>query len=172
VSGAARLPGDQATVTVTVALNPEETFRVFTAEIDLWWRRGPRFRNIGGDRGIICIEPRAGGRVFESIGADVGAGETVFEIGRIKIWEPPRRLLFDWRNSNFAAGEHTEVEVVFEPAKSGTRVTVVHRGWAQIRPDHPARHALQGPAFTRMIGLWWADQMTSLREHGDRPVDK
>ena len=38
-------PGDQARVTVGVAVPPEEAFRVFTQEVDLWWRRGRRFRN-------------------------------------------------------------------------------------------------------------------------------
>jgi hypothetical protein len=33
-----------------------------------------------------------------------------------------------------------------------------------LRADHPARHALQGADFARMIGLWWGEQMSSLRE--------
>jgi hypothetical protein len=166
--GAAPVPGDQASVTVSVALDAGEAFRIFTEEIDLWWRRGPRFRNIAGNRGFICMEPCVDGRIFEAIG--VGGGEAVIEIGRIKVWDPPARLLFVWRNSNFAPDEHTEVEVLFQPGENATRVTVVHRGWAQIRADHPARHGMKGPAFTRMIGLWWADQMTSLREYGNRSV--
>jgi hypothetical protein len=31
--------------------------------------------------------------------------------------------------------------------------------------DHPVRHGLEGHAFTRMIGLFWGDLMTALREH-------
>jgi hypothetical protein len=27
------------------------------------------------------------------------------------------------------------------------------------------RHGNLGPAFSRMIGLWWGELMTSLREH-------
>ena len=50
-------PGDQARVTVGVAVPPEEAFRVFTQEVDLWWRRGRRFRNAPGEQGIVCIEP-------------------------------------------------------------------------------------------------------------------
>ena len=46
------VPGDQATVTVTLAVAPEEAFAIFTQEIDLWWRRGPRLRNAPGDRGL------------------------------------------------------------------------------------------------------------------------
>ena len=155
--------GDQASVTVTLAVDPADAFEIFTRDIEMWWRRGPRFRNAPGDQGFIRIEPGSGGRVFESFGSD--AGEKVVEVGRTKVWDPPHRLLFEWRNSNFAPGERTEVEVRFQPGASGTRVTVVHRGWSQLRRDHPARHGLAGPELSRMIGLWWGDQMTSLRQH-------
>jgi hypothetical protein len=33
------------------------------------------------------------------------------------------------------------------------------------RCDHPARHGLEGAAFSRMMGPWWGDLMMSLREH-------
>ncbi|HTY48850.1 MAG TPA: hypothetical protein VMB48_04070, partial [Steroidobacteraceae bacterium] len=55
--------------------------------------------------------------------------------------------------------------VTFEPVQAGTRVTVCHRGWAAIRADHPARHGLAGTAFSRMLGLWWGDLMSALREY-------
>jgi len=32
--------GDQVRVTVLVAVDPEVAFKVFTEEIDQWWRRG------------------------------------------------------------------------------------------------------------------------------------
>jgi len=154
-------PGDQARVTVSVAVPPAEAWRLFTTEIDLWWRRGRRFRNAPGDRGIVALEPRVGGRVFESYTID--GGEQVVEIGRIHEWQPPERLCFAWRAANFAPHEWTEVEVRFEAAPGGTRVTVLHCGWGAIRPDHPARHGLAPAAFLRMMGLWWGDQLTSLR---------
>jgi len=70
---------------------------------------------------------------------------------------------------NFAPGESTQVEVVFEAVPTGTRVIVRHSGWAALRPDHPVRHGQQGPAFIRTTGLWWGDLMTSFREFvGDR----
>jgi uncharacterized protein YndB with AHSA1/START domain len=164
---AAAPAGDQASATVTLAVAPRDAFDIFTREIDLWWRRGPRFRNAPGERGFVRIEPGAGGRVFESYGS--GEGERVIEIGRTKVWDPPHRLVFEWRNVNFAPVEQTEVEVRFQPSASGTRVTVVHRGWSRIRTDHPARHGLAGAPFSRMIGLWWGDQMTSLRELAQSP---
>ena len=32
-------------------------------------------------------------------------------------------------------------------------------------PGHPARHKLEGAAFSRSMGLWWGQLLTSLREH-------
>ena len=61
--------GGRERTTVTVAVLLEKAFRLFTEAINLWWRRGTRFRNLHDDQGIICLEPRVGGRVFESTGA-------------------------------------------------------------------------------------------------------
>lgn len=121
--------------------------------------------------GLIHIEPRVGGRLFESF--EVGEAESgqtaaqtkVVETGRVTVWEPPFRLVFDWRAVNFSDAEKTEVEVTFEPGPGGTLVTITHRGWSKIRPDHPARHGLDVAAFVRMMGLWWGELLTSLREH-------
>lgn len=155
--------GDRASVTVLVAVDPAVAFEVFTEEIDRWWRRGPQYR-VGGRRpGVVAIEPRVGGRLFERI--EGARGERIAEMGRVTAWDPPRLLAFEWRASNFAPDEKTFVRVTFDPSPSGTRVTVEHTGWAALRRDHPVRHGKEGAAFARMIGLWWGDLMTSLREH-------
>ncbi len=156
------MTGDSARISVTVALPAPLAFEIFTDEIDRWWRRGGKFRHAGARSGFLRIEPQVGGRLFESI--DGESGPHVIEVGRVSVWEPPARLAFTWRIANFAAHEQTDVEVRFTPAAAGTLVTVTHRGWASLRPDHPARHGLQGAGFSRMIGLWWGEQMSSLRE--------
>jgi uncharacterized protein YndB with AHSA1/START domain len=157
-----RPSGDQATVSVFVAVAPADAFAVFTKETDLWWRRGLRYRVAGRRPGTLYFEPSVGGRLLESFETETGTH--VYETGRVTAWEPPRRLVVKWRNTNFAADESTELEILFEPSGNGTRVTVQHRGWAALRRDHPARHGLEGAAFSRMMALWWSDQMTSLRE--------
>ena len=162
-------PGDRARVTVGVAVPPPAAFRIFTEEIELWWRRGPRFRNAPGDAGLIALEPRLDGRVFESYRS--GGREQVVEIGRIRVWDPPRRLLFDWRARNFAPAERTEVEVLFEPTANGTRVTVTHSGWAALRPEHPARHGKVGAEHSREVGLWWGALLSAWRLHCVPPAD-
>jgi uncharacterized protein YndB with AHSA1/START domain len=154
--------GERATVSISVAVDPEVAFEVFTQETDLWWRRGLRYRLAGRRPGSLSFEPGVGGRLFESF--EMSSGTQVYEAGRITVWQPPSRLVFTWRNANFTAGESTEVEVLFEPTNTGTRVTVQHRGWSALRPDHPARHGLEGAAFSRMMGVWWGDLMTALRE--------
>ncbi len=156
-------PGDQVKVSVTVAIAPPEAFSIFTRETDLWWRRGVRFRAGGRAPGALHFEPRPGGRLFEEFHGD--AGPQLVEFGRITAWEPPQRLCFEWRNVNFAPGEKTDVEVRFESIPGGTRVTVIHRGWATLPPNHPARHGKDTVAFVRMIGLWWGDLLSALREH-------
>jgi uncharacterized protein YndB with AHSA1/START domain len=160
--GALAPSGDQATVSVVVAVDAAAAFEVFTRETDLWWKRGPRFRVAGHRPGLLQFEAGVGGRLFETF--ETEAGEKVFVVGRVTAWEPPSRLMLEWRNANFAPSERTEIEVLFEPVAAGTRVTVQHRGWASLRPDHPARHGLTGPAFSRSMGLWWSDQLTALRE--------
>lgn len=156
-------PGDCATVTVHVDVKQEDAFDVFTREIDLWWKHGPRYRIGGRRRGTLCFEGGVGGRLFETF--ELASGPRTIEVGRITAWEPPARLAFEWRGVNFKPQEKTFVEVAFEPAENGTLVTVQHRGWSALPESHPARHGLVGPDFSRMIGLWWGELMTSLREH-------
>lgn len=151
--------GDRASATVFVAVTPADAFEVFTTEIDLWWRSGPRFRP-GTQRGVLCFETRLGGRLFEQF-----ADGPTLEVGEVTAWEPPARLELTWRNVNFAPGEVTFVEVRFVPERDGTLVTVVHRGWAALRDDHPARHGRTGAAMSRQVGLWWGQLLTALREH-------
>ncbi len=158
----APLPGDQARVSVLVKVPPAEAFRVFTEEIDSWWRAGLKYR-IGRRRSVVCLEPKLGGRLFESFETSSGSSK-LRETGRVKCWEPPSLLVLEWRAVNFAAHEQTEVEVRFEPSPSGTLVTVTHRGWSRIRADHPARHGEAAPQFIRSMGWWWGDLMSSLRE--------
>lgn len=156
--------GDFVKASVSVRLPCERTFELFTAQIGSWWRRGPRFRYAGADQGLIHIEPGIGGRLFESWTED--NEERAFEVGRVTRWDPPKALAFTWRNANFADGEVTQVEVCFNDHGESTMVTVIHRGWAAIREDHPAKHGLEVRAFQRMVGSWWGDQLTSLRMIG------
>lgn len=148
-------------VTTTVAVEPATAFEVFTDEVDAWWKHGPRYRP-GSDRSsVMRFEPGVGGRLLE-VYQDAQGG--AFELGRITVWEPAGRLIFEMRGRDFAPGEPgTEVEVRFEPFSGGTRVTVEHRGWDALPKDHAAFHGLGEPAFSNMMGVWWADLLVAAR---------
>lgn len=156
--------GDAAIVTVNVAVAPAVAFEVFTAELNRWWRPGLAFR--GYMAGELILEPRLGGRLFERRSPDAQA--PVLERGRVLVWDPPTRLAFTWRAGNFAPHESTHVDVLFESRDGGTCVTLRHSGWAALRSDHPARHGSSGAATTYMIGRWWGELLSGLREHLQR----
>ena len=149
-------------VTTVVAADPATAFILFTDEIHLWWRPLPSSQFAPGRRGTLRFEPGAAGRLVEL------AGSEVHEIGRILAWEPGARLVFEWRGPGFEPGLRTEVEVRFAAVAGGTRVTLEHRGWDRLPPEHAARHGYRGGAFTSMIGLRWADQLVSLQGHARR----
>lgn len=154
---------ETARVTTFVAVAPGDAFEVFTSEVDLWWRRGPRFRGGGAASELRFEQDGEGRRLIEQ------SGEELFEIGRVRVWEPGKRLVLDYRLRNFAPGEQTEVEVRFEASGDGTRVTLEHRGWAAIHRKHPARHGLTGDAFSSLIGLYWGDVLTGFRQRARKP---
>ena len=155
--------GDVARVSVFVRVPPDVAFSVFTTETDRWWGKGPKYRRAGKRPGQVAFESGPGGRLFETV--ELPSGPRTFEVGKILVWEPPLRLSFEWRGANFKPYEKTLVEVTFEPARDGTTVTVRHSGWSVLPADHPARHGLTGRDFSRMMGMWWGELMTSLREH-------
>ena len=156
-------PAATATVAVRVRVPPAAAFALFTAEIDRWWRRGPKYRHAGrAPDAAIAIEPKVGGRVYERWREGEQARE--FVLGTVRVFEPAARLVFSWRNATFAPLEDTEVEVTFAAVSSGTLVTLRHRGWETLRKDHPAKHGMDDAAFARSLGLSWGEQLSALRE--------
>jgi uncharacterized protein YndB with AHSA1/START domain len=156
---------DSVTATTVVAVDPATAFEVFTDEVDLWWGQGPRFRFRHDDSGTLRFDGGADGRLVEVFDE---AAKDVYEVGRVRVWEPAKRLVFEFRAQAFEPGESTEVEVRFERVAGGTRVTVEHRGWASLRDDHPVRHALDGAAFNNMMGIWWGDLLAAASRQAAR----
>lgn len=115
-----------ATATVTVRVGIDDAFRLFTEDIDLWWRRGTMYWN-DAERALgYRLEPVRGGRLVEVYDEKTGEG---FEIGRVSEWDPPRRVVFGWRLKDWPEDAATTVAVAFETVPEGTRVTVEHSGW-------------------------------------------
>lgn len=144
-------------VALRVDADLQRTFDVFTSEIGQWWRPNASFAFTPRSPGLLTFEPGEGGRLIETL-----SNGKVFEIGRVRVWSPPTRLVFSWRQATFAPDQETEVEVTFEPADGQTRVTVEHRGWQSVPAAHVARHGFPDAVFLRRHGEWWQDLLGAL----------
>jgi uncharacterized protein YndB with AHSA1/START domain len=145
-------------VALRVKATPERAFEAFVGEIGAWWRANPLFAFTPRDPGVLAFEPGEGGRLTTTL-----ASGKVFEIGRIRAWEPPRRLVFGWRQAAFAPGQDTEVEVRFETVGEETRVTVEHTGWDSVPAAHVARHGFSNQLFLTRHGEWWQALLASYK---------
>lgn len=154
---------DAVTVAIEVDVEPTVAFDVFTRELDAWWGHGPRFRFVAPYGGTLTLEPGVGGRLLH-----VAAPDVSFVVGHVELWEPPRRLTLTWRLTNFTPEQQTRVDVRFDAAGGGTRVSVTHSGWDAIPPEHPARHGMTDRAFVLFRGHWWADLLGAARRHMER----
>jgi hypothetical protein len=111
-------------VTVTVAVDPDDAFAVFTEEIGEWYRAGLAALPRRAPSSTLAFEPGVGGRLVE---VDRRNGQPR-ERARVTVWEPGRRLVFVDRHE-------TEVDVRFEPVAAGTRVVLEHRGLDRYPPS-------------------------------------
>jgi uncharacterized protein YndB with AHSA1/START domain len=109
---------------VTVPVDPETAFRVFTDEIDAWYVRS-RHSWVAPDRAVgIRFEDG----YLRELWSDGGHVDT----GRVIAWDPPHRLVWaDLLNPTGAM----EIEVAFTPVDGGTEVTLEHRGLDTLPAD-------------------------------------
>lgn len=161
-------PEDGFVVSMVVDVSPRQAFAVFTEQIDLWWLRGPEHRfRAPYDDGMLRFTPGVGGTLTEHY-----PDGTAFTIGEVLTWQPGECLRLSWRLPNFTAAQYTEVTVRFSAEQDRTRVSVEHRGFASLPPEHPARHGQQGRALALARGRLWAEALTSLRDRIYRQGDK
>jgi uncharacterized protein YndB with AHSA1/START domain len=93
-----------------------------------WWPL--EHSKLKAPRATITVEPRIGGRWFESA---TDGGECTW--GRVVSWDPPDRVVLTWQldaTFNYNPDFVTEVEIRFTPdGANGTRVDLEHRGLEQ-----------------------------------------
>jgi uncharacterized protein YndB with AHSA1/START domain len=144
-------------VALRVKASPERAFAAFVEEIGDWWRPNMLFQTTPRP-GRLAFEPGERGRLIET-----RDGDKVFEIGRIRVWDPPRLLVFSWRQANFPLDLHTEVEVGFEAVGDETRVSVEHRGFDHV-PAGAARHGFPDQVLLMRLADFWRAQIASVGE--------
>jgi uncharacterized protein YndB with AHSA1/START domain len=144
-------------VALRVKATPERAFQAFVEEIGAWWRPSTLFQTTPRP-GVLSFEPGEGGRLIET-----REGGKVFEIGAIRVWEPPLRLVFSWRQANFPLDLHTEVEVGFEAGGEDTRVSVEPRGLDQVSAESAARHGFPDEVLLLRLAEFWRAQIAAVR---------
>lgn len=145
-------------VALRVPADPERAFAVFTGEIASWWQPNGLFRITPRGDGELAFEPGVGGRLVTRL----PDGE-LFEIGRISVWDPGKRLVFAWRQASFSPEQSTEVEVLFEPVGEETRVSIEHRAWDTIPQRHAARHGFPEQVTLQRVADWWRASLASMK---------
>jgi uncharacterized protein YndB with AHSA1/START domain len=145
-------------IALRVPADPLRTFAAFTEEIGSWWQPSGLFRITSRGDGKLAFEPGVGGRLVTTF--DDGKQ---FEIGRISIWEPGKRLVFAWRQASFKPEQVTEVEVRFEAVGAETRVSIEHRAWDSIPQQHVARHGFPEQETLQHVANWWRVSLSALR---------
>ena len=154
------MAGSQVIVAIRVRATPERAFQVFVDEIGAWWRPSPLFRFTPREPGALSFEPGPAGRLIET-----RADGKVFEVGRIRVWSPPDRLVFGFRQATFTPEQDTEVEVRFEALADGeTRVSVTHTGWDSVPQEHVARHGFPNQVLLTRLGEWWRTLLSAYKD--------
>jgi uncharacterized protein YndB with AHSA1/START domain len=151
-------------VALRVPADPLRTFEAFTREIGSWWQPSGLFAVTPHGDGTLAFEQGAGGRLFTTL-----ASGKEFEIGRVSIWEPGKRLAFTWRQASFRPDQSTEVEVRFEAVGHETRVSIEHRAWDTIPKEDAARHSFPEHATLQHVARWWRASLDSFRNRLNTP---
>lgn len=116
---------EPVTKSVEVKRAREDAFRIFTRHMTRWWPLAVHSVSEGACEGVT-FEEHEGGRVLEH-----ARDASAHEWGRVKVWEPPQRVVLAWYPSR-TPDTAQEIEVRFESIDSGTRVTLDHRSWGPL----------------------------------------
>lgn len=136
-SGAARAVADldlgTIVATIEIQATPERVFRSLTTPEELvrWWGAEGAYRTTEWTTEMrVGGKWRAGGK-----GAD---GRSFSVEGVILAVDPPRKLVQTWK-ADWDGGKETKLTYSLDPIPDGTRVTVLHEGFAgrpQSCKDH------------------------------------
>lgn len=114
--------------TIEVKCDPATAFSIFAEQTSDWWPLDAHSVSAmsGKTARSVTIEPRAGGRVYET--TPDGTSEPW---GWVEVWQPAQRLKIFWHVMRDPE-QATEVDVVFSLVEGGTRVDLIHSGWEKL----------------------------------------
>lgn len=130
---------DIVTKSVHVRVPVDVAWRVFTEEMHRWWPLATHSLAAEHDAtpDAMVLEGRVGGRLYETLGGDQRTW------GTIMTWDPPSELAVDW-TVHADAELATRWTATFSPEDGGTRVDLVHVGFAALGADAERTRASYG----------------------------
>jgi len=131
VSKEAAMSLDPIVKTLAVPVSPERAFDLFTENLAAWWPLDTHSLSaFDGDLPKeVTVEREKGGKILEE-----KPDGSVHPWGTITAWEPGARFAMDWHVGRPEA-EATFLDVRFEAQGAGTRITLIHDGWAALGDD-------------------------------------
>jgi uncharacterized protein YndB with AHSA1/START domain len=150
-AGEAGLGGETAVrSSISVAVDIERAFRVFTEQMSSWWP--PEHHINDAPMAAAILEPRVGGRWYE-----LGTDGSECEWGMVLAWDPPHHVAVTWHlDGDFrydpAAERASRVDVRFRAQDDGTtRVELEHSGLDHHGPSwRRLRDAISAPRGWQM----------------------
>ena len=122
---------------IFVPCPPDRAFDYYTRDIGRWWPLASH--SLGGpDAAGVRFEGREGGRLVETLR---NGDERTW--GTVTTWQPARHVAFTWHLDRDPATAQ-QVDVRFEPATGGTRVSLTHGGWEHRDDGASARENYVG----------------------------
>ncbi|MDF0599188.1 SRPBCC domain-containing protein [Psychromarinibacter sp. C21-152] len=119
---------------ITVPLAPDRAFRLFTEEMADWWPLDTHSLSArdGTPARTVTVPAEEGAEVTET-----KPDGTTVPWGRVTGYVPGERFAMTWHVGRPEA-QASHVEVTFTAVADGTRVTLVHSGWAALGTDAAA----------------------------------
>jgi uncharacterized protein YndB with AHSA1/START domain len=132
--------------TLLLPCEPAHAFSLLTEQAGNWWPSDRRHTK--DPSSAILIEH--GGRFFER-----AADGTEVELGVVRIFEPPSRLVLDWYPGT-GPKEPTQVEILLTAEGDGTRVRLVHRAGPSSAESYVKKAAAYEQSWTLVFAAWLA----------------
>lgn len=139
---------------IRVNASQAHAFEVFTSGLGRWW---PSKASIGkAPRKTSILETRLGGRWY-----DVSEDGSEANVGKVLVWDPPRRLVVSWDINRHWKPDTTvgsEVEIRFTAdGPTATIVEVEHRKFEQLGAEG-------GASMRRDVDGGWPDILEHFRK--------
>lgn len=136
---------DPIVLSVDVPATPERAFDAFASRFADWWPVATH--SLSRDAATACRMVLAPGGAVEERAPD-GAWH---RWGTVETVEAGRRLRFSWHPGREPESAQW-VEVGFEPAGDGSRVTLTHGGWEALGEIAPILRREYAAGWRRVFG--------------------